>query len=199
MEWKTSRRAVLAGGLAGLFGAVGGAPAAFGASRAQIFLIRGGVVGIFSTGVNQIATQLGQRGVEAIVQGHTNWASIARRIVMDREKSGPSPVVLVGHSFGADAAVKIAESVQRDKVPVDMLISLAATNPDPVPRNVRRAVGYYFSEHGWGLPLVAGPGFKGKLSNRDYSDVAEVGHFNIDKQRSIQNEILQLVMWSVGR
>jgi len=167
--------------------------------RAEVYLLRGGVVGIFSTGMNDISIQLERRGVDAIVQGHTSWSEVARRIIVDRKKFGRSPVVLVGHSFGADAVVKIAELVRREKIPVDMLISLAATNPDPVPANVRRAVGYYFSEHGWGLPLAPGPGFRGKLSNRDYSGDSEVGHFNIDKQRSIQDEILQLVLWSVGR
>ena len=87
----------------------------------------------------------------------------------------------------------------RPALPAGPLESIAATNPDPLPANVRRAVGYYFAEHGWGLPLVPGPGFAGQLSNRDYSADSQVGHFNIDKQQSIQNEILQLVLWSVGR
>lgn len=199
MYERVNRRQILTG-VASLAGAcLLSRPVVAQARRpAEVFLLRGGVVGIFSTGMNDIGNELQQRGVDAVVQGHTSWSSVARRIITDREKYGRSPVVLVGHSFGADAVVKIAEVVRREKIPVDMLISLAATNPDPVPANVRRAVGYYFSEHGWGLPLVAGPGFRGKLSNRDYSGTTEVGHFNIDKQRSVQNEILQLVLWSAG-
>jgi len=166
---------------------------------AEVYLLRGGVVGIFSTGMNDIGGQLKQRGVNAVVQGHTSWNALASHIIMNRQKFGKTPLALVGHSFGADAVVKIAEVVRREKIPVNVLISLAATNPDPVPSNVRRAVGYYFSEHGWGLPLAAGPGFRGKLSNRDYSGDSDVSHFNIDKQRAIQDEILQLVLWSVGQ
>lgn len=194
-----NRRQVLAGAatLAVGFGLTPRAHAA--RAPAQIYLLRGGVVGIFSQGMNQIEAELARRGVDAIVEGHTSWASVARRIVTNREKAGPSPVILVGHSFGADAILKIAESIQKEKVRVDMLISLAATNPDPVPGNVRRAVGYFFSQHGWGLPLEPGPGFRGKLSNRDYSGSYQVGHFNIDKQTNVQNEILQLVLWSAGR
>ncbi|MCO5062955.1 MAG: alpha/beta hydrolase [Rhizobiaceae bacterium] len=196
MGISTSRRTFLAGGIAVAFGGAGRAEAA---AYPQVYLLRGGVVGIFSTGMNQMSDDLAQRGVKAVVQGHTNWSSVARRIMMDRSRLGPGPVVLVGHSFGADAVVKISETIRRESIPVDMLVSIAATNPDPVPSNVRRAVGYYFSRHGWGLPLVAGTGFRGKLSNRDYSDVSEVGHFNIDKQTSVQNEILQLVLWSLGK
>lgn len=200
----TNRRkflALLAGGAGLASGALAapGDPLAAGNRPANVFLLRGGVVGIFSTGMNQIGAELDRRGVDAVIQGHTSWQSVARRIVSDRERFGRSPVVLVGHSFGADAAIKVAETLERERITVNMLISLAATNPDPVPANVRRAVGYYFSEHGWGLPLAGGPGFRGKLSNRDYSGMSEIGHFNIDKQRSVQNEIMQLVLWSVGR
>jgi hypothetical protein len=199
MKSRIHRRAFLKGGLAGTIVSAGGARAAYPAGRTGIYLLRGGVVGIFSTGMNQISVELAQRGVDAVVQGHTSWSSVARRIMVDQQKFGRFPVVLVGHSFGGDAVVKIAETVKRERIPVDLLISLAATNPDPLPANVRRAVGYYFAGHGWGLPLVPGPGFSGQLSNRDYSDETAVSHFNIDKQRSIQNEILQLVLWSVGR
>ncbi|MGC4024788.1 MAG: lipase [Mesorhizobium sp.] len=194
-----NRRQVLTGAAALAGSSLVSRPAAAAQAPAEVYLLRGGVVGIFSTGMNDIGGLLAQRGVNAVVQGHTSWNSIASRIIMDRQKFGRAPLALVGHSFGADAVVKIAEVVRREKIPVNVLISLAATNPDPVPSNVRRAVGYYFSEHGWGLPLAAGPGFRGKLSNRDYSGDADVSHFNIDKQHAIQDEILQLVLWSVGQ
>lgn len=194
-----NRRQVLTGAaaLAGL--SLISRPVAAAQAPAEVYLLRGGVVGIFSTGMNDIGSLLAQRGVNAVVQGHTSWNTIASRIIMERQKFGRAPLALVGHSFGADAVVKIAEVVRREKIPVNVLISLAATNPDPVPSNVKRAVGYYFSEHGWGLPLAAGPGFSGKLSNRDYSGDSGVSHFNIDKQHAIQDEIMQLVLWSVGQ
>ncbi|MBX3596044.1 MAG: lipase [Rhizobiaceae bacterium] len=194
-----NRRQLLQGAVATAAGFASLSPAHAAKGPPQVFLLRGGVVGIFSTGMDEIAGALRKRGVQAAVEGHTAWSSVARQIALENQQLGKSPVALVGHSFGADAIIKVAEILRRDKISVDILISIAATNPDPLPPNVRRAVSYYFSEHGWGLPLVGATGFRGKLSNRDYSGAANVGHFNIDKQRSVQDEIMQLVLWTVGR
>jgi thioesterase domain-containing protein len=74
------------------------------------------------------------------------------------------------------------------------MASFAATAPDPLPGNIRRVVNFYFSQHGWGLPLVPGPRFKGKLDNRDFAGIKEVGHFNIEKQRPLQAEVVRDIL-----
>jgi len=51
-----------------------------------------------------------------------------------------------------------------------------------------RAVNYYQSS-GWGAPVTAGPGFRGKLSNIDVTEESTVSHINIDKSPRIQAEI----------
>lgn len=191
-----SRRVLLEGGLAGLLALTGGR-AASAAMHSEVWLLRG-FADVFSAGLDEMGAELARRGVEARVRSHNVWPDIARKIAGDHKDFGPSPIVLVGHSLGANAAIKVAERLGRQGIPVTSLISLAATDPDPLPGNVHRAVNYYFSKGGWGLPLVGGPDFQGRLSNRDYSGMSEIGHFNIDKQRSIQNEVLQLVLWSVG-
>jgi hypothetical protein len=57
-----------------------------------------------------------------------------------------------------------------------------------VPANVLRAVNYYQSS-GWGAPLSAGPGFKGKLSNVDVAEDSTISHVNIDKSARIQADV----------
>lgn len=161
-------------------------------NKPEVYLLRG-FADIFSDGLNQMGQTLEAQGVDVHVQNHMTWQSVARRIIRDQEENGASRVVLVGHSLGANAVIMIAEMLQRRGIAVDQLVTLAATDPRPVPSNVRRAVNYYFETNGWGRPLAPGLGFRGTLVNKDYSGSAEIGHFNIDKQRSVQAEILSLV------
>ncbi len=163
-----------------------------GKRQPEIYLLRG-FGDVFSTGLDEMGERLAARGIEAHVDSHTASGTVARTIIADARRGRVGPVILIGHSLGANGAIRIAEQLQEAGIKVDLLVSLAATSPHPVPANVRRAVNYYFKTHGWGEPLVAGPGFHGRLLNKDYSDKAEVGHFNIDKQKAVQNEILGLV------
>lgn len=163
-----------------------------GERQPEIYLLRG-FGDVFSTGLDEMGERLAAQGIEAHVDSHTASGAVARTIIADARRGRLGPVILIGHSLGANGAIQIAEQLQKAGIKVDLLVSLAATGPHPVPANVRRAVNYYFKTHGWGEPLVAGAGFHGRLLNKDYSGMAEVGHFNIDKQKAVQNEILRLV------
>lgn len=184
---------VVVGAVAAMLAAALAPAAAQDRPRPEVYLLRG-FADVFSEGLDQMGAALEARGIDAHVQGHRGWRSAARRIGEDHRRGLAGPVVLIGHSLGANAAIRMAEALQREGIAVDLLITLAATAPRPVPGNVRRAVNYYFQKHGWGEPLVATPSFRGRLLNKDYSGMAEVGHFNIDKQRSVQAEILSLTV-----
>jgi hypothetical protein len=96
--------------------------------------------------------------------------------------------VLVGHSQGANNVIDMARVLEAQNVPIALLVTLAPYRQDPVPANVMRAINYYQSA-GWGAPLTAGPGFRGKLSNVDVAEDSSVSHINIDKSARIQAEI----------
>ncbi|MBJ6132997.1 lipase [Ochrobactrum sp. Q0168] len=161
--------------------------------RPDVYLLRG-FANIFSAGIDEIGADLQAAGVDAHVEGNAAWRLVANRIIADRQKYGPQPVILVGHSLGANAIISIAEILEKKGIRVDYMASFAATAPDPLPGNIRRVVNFYFSQNGWGLPLVPGPRFKGKLDNRDFSGVKEVGHFNIEKQRPLQAEVVRDIL-----
>ena len=74
------------------------------------------------------------------------------------------------------------------------MASFAATSPSPLPANVTRVVNFYFSSHSWGAILTKGPGFKGKLDNRDLSRDLRVNHFNVEKQASLQDEVVKGIL-----
>lgn len=161
--------------------------------NADVYLLRG-FGNIFSTGIDEIGTELQSAGVDAHVEGHGAWRLVLNRIVANQQKNGTAPVILIGHSLGANAVIQIAEALEKRGIAVQYMATFAATGPDPLPGNIRRVVNFYFSEHGWGRPLVPGPRFSGKLDNRDFSGVREVGHFNIEKQRPLQAEVVRDVL-----
>ena len=156
----------------------------------SVYLLRG-IADVFSRGLDSMAATLIRRGIDARVMNHSNWARIAQQIIADQKRYGGRPVVLVGHSLGANAAIRIAERLQRANVPVAYIATLAATDPDPVPSNVRRVDNYYFRSGGWGVKIVGAKNFSGILRNRDLSKAEGMGHFNLDDQPAIQREVLR--------
>jgi thioesterase domain-containing protein len=159
----------------------------------DVFLLRG-FADVFSHGLDAMAATLHRQGIDATVVNHNSWRAIALEIIDRRQRSGPKPLVLVGHSLGANAVIQIAELLKKEHITVQYMATFAATSPDPVPSNVRRVDNFYFATHGWGEPLTGARDFSGRLSNRDFSDAQGVGHFNIDKQPAIQREVLARII-----
>jgi thioesterase domain-containing protein len=167
-----------------------GAPAS---DNSEVFLLRG-FADVFSRGLDQMAATLNRQGIDAEVANHNSWRSVALTIIDRQRRFGRKPVVLVGHSLGANAVIQIAELLKGEHITVQYMAIFAATGPDPVPSNVRRVDNFYFATKGWGEPVTAAAGFSGKLTNRDYSTADGVGHFNIDKQPQIQREVLAKIV-----
>jgi thioesterase domain-containing protein len=159
----------------------------------DVFLLRG-FADVFSRGLDRMAATLNHQGIDAEVTNHNSWRAVALEIIDRQRRSGPKPVVLVGHSLGANAVIQIAKLLKRERITVQYMAIFAATGPDPVPSNVRRVDNFYFATNGWGEPLTGAKGFSGTLSNRDYSTADGIGHFNIDKQPEIQREVLAKIV-----
>lgn len=155
----------------------------------DVFLLRG-FADVFSRGLDEIGEKLKTEGIEAQVISHRSWETALRTIIANQEKHGRKPVVLIGHSLGANAVIQIAEELKKRRIRVNYLVTFAATNPQPVPSNVGKATNFYFATDGWGLPLRAGPGFRGQLKNIDFSKSETVGHFNIDEQERLQRQVI---------
>ncbi len=159
-------------------------------NQGDVYLLRGGLGGIFSKGLDQIGRKLNQLGVRAQVLPHGNWQDITRKIIENRRKHGRRPVILIGHSLGANNSLKIANLLKRSRIRVDYMVTFAATNTIGVPSNVSTVTNYYFKTNGWGVPLRPGPGFKGRLRNIDFSKSKHIGHFNIDEQPKLQRQVI---------
>jgi hypothetical protein len=161
-------------------------------AETHVYLLRGWF-GVFSTGLDSLADELRSKGIKAEAVGHLAWKSTVSNIVKDRTSGKSGPIVLVGHSQGANNVIEMARLLEREKIPVDLLVTLAPLLQDPVPGNVVRAINYYHSP-GWGAPVVADAGFHGKLSNINLGGDVGISHIAMDKSPKIQAEIERAIL-----
>jgi hypothetical protein len=176
------------------------------ARAGQVYLIRG-LLGIFSTGMDNVEHQLREHGVRAITLQHTETGSLARTIIAQYRQDGTSaePIILIGHSLGADEVISVAQMLNEAHVPVTMAITVDPVTADPVPPNVAYTANYYRSNPLDFLPFFRGirlkqqePG-RNRLDNIDLNnrqDLLEPGtnHFTIDKNKRVERAIVQQVL-----
>jgi len=158
------------------------------AAGPHVILLRGWF-GVFSTGLDSIADQLRAQGIEAEVAGHLSWSNEIAEILRQRSAGQTGPLVLVGHSQGANNVIDMARSLESHNIIVDLLVTLSPYNQNPIPANVVKAINYYQSP-GWGQAIAADHGFRGKILNFNLADDLSIAHINIDKSARIEAEIV---------
>ena len=159
------------------------------AAEPRVILLRGWF-GVFSTGLDTIADQLKALGIKTEVAGHLNWSNEVADILRDRAAGHSGPLVLVGHSQGANNVIDMARSLQAYNVTIDLMVTLSPFMQNPVPANVVKAIDYYQGP-GWGQPLEADRGFRGKIVNINLVDDPTISHIGVDKSTKVQAEIVQ--------
>jgi hypothetical protein len=145
------------------------------ASAPQVYLMRG-FLNVFSLGMDSLARELRSAGISATVANHTEWQEIASDIASNYKAGRRGPIVLVGHSFGADAVMSMGEYLGRQGVPVALIVPFDGTSSHEATANVARVLNLYKSES---VKITRGPGFHGELTNYYVPD-ANVTHMNID-------------------
>ena len=161
-------------------------------AETRVYLLRGWF-GVFSTGLDTVATELRSKGIKAETVGHLAWKTTVAKIINDHASGRSGPLVLVGHSQGANNIIDMARLLQRENIPVDLLVTLAPAGQDPIPGNVMWAINYYNSP-GWGAPVTADAGYRGKLTNVNLGGDFGITHMAIDKNPRIQAEIERAIL-----
>ena len=161
-------------------------------AETRVYLLRGWF-GVFSTGLDTVATELRSKGIKAETVGHLAWKTTVAKIIKDHASGNSGPLVLIGHSQGANNVIDMARLLQRENIPVELLVTLAPAGQDPIPGNVVRAINYYNSP-GWGAPVSADPGYHGKLTNINLGGDIGISHMAIDKNPRIQAEIERTIL-----
>ena len=81
------------------------------AASPHVVLLRGWF-GVFSAGLDDVAEQLKSQGIEAKVAGHLTWSADVAEILKERAAGKTDPLVLVGHSQGANNVIDMARSLE---------------------------------------------------------------------------------------
>lgn len=144
-------------------------------SAGHIYLLKG-LANVFSTGLDTLNSQLSRRGYNSSVHSYLDYKALAETAAR-RERSGQGPVVIVGHSLGADNAVLMADEMNRRKARVALLVLFGPDYAMSIPPNVSRVINY----HGSGAAASGAKGFAGKITNISFDNVAGVNHFNVEK------------------
>lgn len=160
----------------------------------HVYLYRG-ILNVFSLGMDQIAYKLQAAGVVATVSNHTAWSSEASEMIAQYQAGNREPIILMGHSAGADATISVARKLAQYNIPVALIVNFDPVSPDAVPNNVRQIVNYYVPA-GWGQAVTGGSRFKGKLANVNESSTTN--HFSIDKDDGLQRQAIARVLAVTG-
>ena len=184
--------------LAGLALSPQGAQAATGdgqkPGKGIVYLIRGGL-NIFSTGMDELAEKLRERGVDSRTLGQATWREAATEAA-ERYKKKRAPVVLIGHSFGANAAVLIADSLGSKGIPVALIITFDLTEALKAPVNVKCFLNFLSIDMtGFDFNAFATPAFSGHLENIVHT---ELSHLSIDNDPALQQQTVEEVVKAVG-
>jgi hypothetical protein len=174
----------------------------------NVYLLRGWI-GIFSAGIDNLTDKINAKGVRAHQYQDDQWSSLAETIGQKyKGVKDPEPLILVGHSYGADDVVRIARDLKKDNIAVDLLITLDPVTPPAVPENVRVCWNLYQSNGAWdampwlrGVPLKLADDAKStQLSNlnirKEHTELLEPGtdHFNIEKKGRIHDAVIEKVL-----
>jgi pimeloyl-ACP methyl ester carboxylesterase len=161
----------------------------------HVYLMRG-LFNVFSLGMDELAAKLEKVGVKAEAVSYTSWSSLADSITAQYRAGNHEPIILMGHSYGADTTISLARKLNDNRIPVALIVNFDPTAPDRVPRNVRRIINFYVPTE-WGRPVEAGKKFRGRLSNLNES--GKYGHFGIDKAEALHRKAIAAVLQAVGR
>jgi hypothetical protein len=163
----------------------------------RAYLLRGLIGDIYSLGMDELAEKIEQRGIKASVHGVSAVVYLANRIIRDyrADPSSMAPIILVGHSTGADAIISIAERLKAADVPVAMAIGFDPTRiASGVPSNVDLFINLY-----QGMNIIGGGAvrpatdFRGRLVNVDLRERREIIHVTLDKNDAIHELIVRKV------
>jgi alpha-beta hydrolase superfamily lysophospholipase len=173
----------------------GGSPsAAQPQPRAHVYLLRG-LFNVFSLGMDSLAEELKRRGVDATVHGYGEWQTLADRAAANYKAGKEAPIILIGHSLGADAVMEMAAYLGRKGVPVALVVPFDGTKSFAASDNVGRVLNLTQRDYAY---MRGGPGFHGALDNVDVSSDSSIDHINIDKSPRLHKRVVAEVLAVVG-
>jgi hypothetical protein len=163
-------------------------------SRAHVYLLRG-LLNVFSLGMDTLAEELNRRGVYATVHNHTEWQSLADSAAAKYKAGTEGPIIIIGHSLGADAVMEMSAYLGQKGVPVALAVPFDGTQSFAASGNIARVLNVTQRSYAY---MRKGASFKGSLVNFDVSSDPSIDHLNIDKSPRLHARVISEVLSVVG-
>ncbi len=160
-----------------------------------IYIMRGGL-NIFSTGMDVLAKELTDKGYPAISDGFMDWRPNMDKMVA-AYKAHRYPIIIIGHSYGADTALLMAYKLRDAGVRVALLVFYDLTDPGKVPSNVDHVLNFRSSSStGINVTVTGGFNFKGTITNVTRPDL---NHLTIDKAEDLHDQTIKEIATLLGK
>jgi pimeloyl-ACP methyl ester carboxylesterase len=163
--------------------------------RGRVYLFRGALGPIFSTGMDRLAEKIVRAGLPADTYEFTICPLIASRAI-SKYREDPQPIILIGHSMGGRCALQFSEKLQEENIPVSLVVTIDPAHMSPsVPTNVERFINIFLSKNvlgGGDIKPVAG--FPGHYASYDLEQHDEVSHITIDKMDSVHQQLVAKIL-----
>lgn len=162
-----------------------------------------GLMNIWSRGMDTVAKELEARGVRVHLDNHRHWKALAEDLAKKYQADkSVAPIILVGHSLGANAAVLLASKLGQYRVPVRLIVTfdgMAHTEDSvgTVSYNVQEVLNFYNSK-ALGMEMIPGRGFSGKIDNVDVQGTRGLGHLKVDKNPELQARTISMVLQALA-
>ncbi len=171
-----------------------GAAAGRPVQQLPVYVLRG-ALGIFSSGMDALAAEMNTNGIAAIAKRFDDWRGYAATIA-GAYKAHPYPIVLVGHSWGANTTLLMAMELGKRNIPVALLVFYDATASARIPPNVRWVINYRStSAIGGDVQVVGGKGFTGTIDTVTRPDL---NHVQIDKAEDLHRQTIAAIRQVFG-
>jgi hypothetical protein len=164
-------------------------------SRAHVYLLRG-LMNIFSLGMDSLAAEIQHYGIYATVHGYGEWQALADQAAAAYRAGREGPIIIIGHSLGADAVMEMSTYLGRKGIPVALAVPFDAKGSYATPSNVGRLLNLTHAGYGY---MSRGAGFQGSLANVDVTRDSSIDHLNIDKSPRLHRQVIAAVLAAVGK
>jgi len=169
-----------------------------GSGHGQVYLMRGFLGPVLTTGLDALAAKLQKRGVPAPVHSHGSYDALADQAIAKYRAGNRGPIIIIGHSLGAISAIDMAKKLQQNRIPVSLIVTFGPIGDLAAPANVASVVNYYQSKSYSNGRVLRGPGFHGSIANVDLEKSAGMNHLNMMHAASLHAQTISRVLALVG-
>lgn len=160
----------------------------------EVYLLRG-LANVFSRGMDTLGVKMVRRGLDARVYNHAAWRELADNILLRAKRKQVSyPVVIMGHSLGANASTMMAKYLGDRGVKVQYVVTFDPTITTAVGKNVNRVVNFYLPNDDHTNIVKKAHGFRGVVKNINVRGVRGITHTTVEKDAKFHAEVIRRTM-----